>query len=387
MKRSILIAGVTIAFFAMVIFSSSLTVSAEPFKNVEKGLQTKYESEHYNYNFSTMLDKQMAMSTLPQTDSDGDWYDASEALTQYYTNPKNFEKDSSDYFQFMKLSSSSEVSTDQLNDEILQGKGELEGKAKEFKQASEKHNVNEIYLIAHALHETGEGSSELAEGVEVGKNKKGKPTLVKTSNRSELDDVKTVYNFFGIKADDDNALKNGAKYAYEQKWYTPEDAIVGGAGYIAEDYISKGQDTLYKMRWDPDNPGAHQYATDVGWAVKQTDDIKRVYDLLQDVDGAVMTFEVPEFNNQPEAGDKPEGADVFHLDQESDNAGEKGKVKKKGHHLRKGPTSKFPEVMKLSKGTKVTIIGENTEWYKVKTDKQEGWISADDIQVKDKDKD
>lgn len=329
-----------------------------------------------------MLDDQMKMDILPQTDSDDNWYDASEALTQYYTNPKNFDKDSSDYFQFMKLSSSSEVSTDQLNDEILQGKGELEGKAKEFKQASEKQDINEIYLISHALHETGEGSSELAEGVEVGENEKEKPTLVKSSNRNELDNIKTVYNFFGIKADDDDALKHGAQYAYEQEWYTPEDAIEGGAGYIAEDYIAEGQDTLYKMRWDPENLGEHQYATDVGWAVKQTEDIERVYDMLEDVDGVVMTFEVPEFDNQPESADEPEGVDRFHVDQESDDAGKEGEVKKKDHHLREGPTSKFPEITKLSKGTKITIIGENADWYKVKKDKQEGWISADNIKIK-----
>lgn len=382
MKQNILILGTAIALFVLVFSSGFLAVSASSFQD-DKELETKYETEHYNVNFSAMVDKQMEMDPLPQTDSDNDWYDASEALTQYYTNPKNFDKDSSEYFQFMKLSSSSEISTDQLNDEILQGKGELEGKAKEFKQASEKQDVNEIYLISHALHETGEGSSKLAEGVEVGENKKGKPTLVTSSNRSKLDNIKTVYNFFGIKADDDNALEHGAKHAYKQKWNTPEDAIVGGANYIAQDYIAKGQDTLYKMRWNPENSGSNQYATDVGWAVKQTNNIKRVYDMLQDVDGVVLTFEVPEFNNQPKPADKPKGANVFHVDQESGNAGKKGNVKKKSHHLRKGPTPQFSDVTKLSKGTQVTIIGENADWYKVKNDKQKGWISADNIQMKE----
>src|SRR5699024_11256103 len=57
-------------------------------------------------------------------------------------------------------------------------------------------------------------------------------------------------------------------------WFTPQDAIVGGAEFIGEKYISVGQDTLYKMRWNPANPATHQYATDAGWAVKQTGNIR-----------------------------------------------------------------------------------------------------------------
>ena len=29
---------------------------------------------------------------------------------------------------------------------------------------------------------------------------------------------------------------------------------------------NKDQNTLYSMRWNPKNPGEHQYATDIKWA-------------------------------------------------------------------------------------------------------------------------
>ncbi|MGY0204270.1 hypothetical protein ACW7EJ_12280, partial [Acinetobacter soli] len=41
------------------------------------------------------------------------------------------------------------------------------------------------------------------------------------------------------------------------------------------------QTTLYKMRFNPDRPGVHQYATDIGWALKQTRRIEHVYNKLE----------------------------------------------------------------------------------------------------------
>jgi len=48
------------------------------------------------------------------------------------------------------------------------------------------------------------------------------------------------------------------------------------------------------MRWNPDNPGTHQYATDIGWAVKQVANISRLYDLL---DRYTLIFDVPVYLN------------------------------------------------------------------------------------------
>ncbi|MGY0203717.1 hypothetical protein ACW7EJ_09285, partial [Acinetobacter soli] len=58
-------------------------------------------------------------------------------------------------------------------------------------------------------------------------------------------------------------------FAFEQKWFTPEMAIQDGARWISENYVNHPtykQNTLYKMRFNPDRPGVHQYATDIGWA-------------------------------------------------------------------------------------------------------------------------
>ena len=47
---------------------------------------------------------------------------------------------------------------------MLEGKGVLEGQGASFSQAAKKYGINEIYLISHALIETGNGTSDLAKG-------------------------------------------------------------------------------------------------------------------------------------------------------------------------------------------------------------------------------
>jgi mannosyl-glycoprotein endo-beta-N-acetylglucosaminidase len=100
---------------------------------------------------------------------------------------------------------------------------------------------------------------------------------------------------YGIGAHDSDALHSGAQFAYNAGWFTPEQAIIGGAQFIAQDYIGAGQNTLYKMRWNPDaaqtsSRAAHQYATDIGWADKQIMQMQNLYSL---VSSYTLTYDVP----------------------------------------------------------------------------------------------
>ena len=132
--------------------------------------------------------------------------------------------------------------------------------------------------------ETGQGTSQLAKGIEVGLNSKGNPVVVTAKNKKDLKQIKTTYNMFGIGAADTDPHRLGAIRAYNEKWFTPAAAIKGGAKFIGERYVHNQykQNTLYKMRWNPANPGYPQYATDIGWAVKQVTQIKNMYNSLDD---------------------------------------------------------------------------------------------------------
>ncbi|MEJ7545750.1 glucosaminidase domain-containing protein, partial [Staphylococcus hominis] len=52
-------------------------------------------------------------------------------------------------------------------DKLLVGKGILEGQGEAFSEAAKAYNINEVYLISHALLETGNGTSKLANGGDV----------------------------------------------------------------------------------------------------------------------------------------------------------------------------------------------------------------------------
>ena len=213
------------------------------------------------------------------------WQDATATDVMEYLNPDNYSLDSVGYFQFLKLSQPANIDVNEVNNNILVNKGILTGTAEAFKTAAQKYNVNELYLISHALLETGNGGSRLANGIEVGKDSNGNLILVTSTNRGSLNSIKMVYNMYGIGAYDGTANESGSKYAYNADWTTPEAAIIGGAAFIGEGYVSKGQDTLYKMRWNPQSAlnngyASHQYATDIAWAYKQTSKIDSLYQML-----------------------------------------------------------------------------------------------------------
>ncbi len=205
------------------------------------------------------------------------WVNASPEDVKYYLNPSNFINSSVESLQFLKLSETTNLDISEVNQKILTGKGILSGQAAAFITAGELFGVNEVYLIAHALLETGNGASQLARGVEI--------------------NGQVVYNMYGIGAFDGTAVQSGAEYAYKAGWFTPELAIIGGAQFISQGYINKGQDTIYKMRWNPNGAvlkgvATHQYATDIGWASKQ---VRQIYNLYSLLDSYHITLEIPQF--------------------------------------------------------------------------------------------
>ena len=208
--------------------------------------------------------------TLNIVKKDGNWYEirlgtwrnATAEDVRYYLDPKNFIDDEFQRFQFVDLAKPSGVSVKVLND-FLANKGVFKEMGEYFIKAGHENGINELYLISHAMLETGNGTSQLARGVKY--------------------NGVTVYNVYGIGAYDHDPINLGAKRAYEEGWTTLEKAIIGGAQFIGNNYIKAGQSTLYEMRWNPMSmnnykKASHQYATDIGWASKQVYNLKKLYD-------------------------------------------------------------------------------------------------------------
>lgn len=179
-------------------------------------------------------------------------------------------------YQFLDLSYTNGISEEALN-EFLADKGILRGHAADFIAAARAYNVSEIYLVAHSCLETGNGTSALANGVNVS--------------------GVTVYNMYGIGAYDSGAVFYGSRKAYQENWTDVSSAIIGGAQWISRYYInaaSDRQNTLYKMRWNPSNPSEHQYATDIEWATQQAVYIEKIFAMFPE---AVKAYEVPVYTD------------------------------------------------------------------------------------------
>ncbi|MGX0739854.1 bifunctional autolysin [Staphylococcus capitis] len=210
----------------------------------------------------------------------GKWEDANYDEIKNAMDPVRLAKDDEYKYQFLLLDQPQYLPVSALN-KLLEGKGVLEGQGASFSQAAKKYGINEIYLISHALIETGNGTSDLAKGGDIVNGK--------FTNKS----AKKYHNVFGIGAYDNNPLVEGIKYAKEAGWDSVSKAIIGGAKFIGQSYVKAGQNTLYKMRWNPAHPGTHQYATDINWANLNAQVIKGFYDKMGEVG---KYFEIPQYN-------------------------------------------------------------------------------------------
>lgn len=137
--------------------------------------------------------------------------------------------------QHKDLRNKTQVTADELNKLIAKATGSnstktLNGKGDAIIAASNASGLDPIYIAAHAAEESAWGSSKIC---------------------------KDKNNFFGIGAFDSSPYASA--YGYP-------DAVTGiteGAKWIAKNYTNKGQESLYKMRF---NNGVHQYATNQDWA-------------------------------------------------------------------------------------------------------------------------
>lgn len=219
----------------------------------------------YNQSFNQVLNTQMNLSSKPQAWANGGgWRNATRNEVSRFLDTSHQTSDTWMY-TFLDLDRAQNINSSTINSKLLSGKGTLNSQGSAFLNASKTHGINEVYLISHALHETGNGTSTLAKGVRL------------DSNGNISSNGKKYYNMYGIAAYDYNPVLGGARYAQQMGWDTPAKAIIGGAQFISQSYFNRGQTTLYSMRWNPSNPGTYQYATDVNWAYATAQNLRNYY--------------------------------------------------------------------------------------------------------------
>ncbi len=235
------------------------------------------------------------------------WFAASEAVIKYYLDPRNFLNETGIY-QFEVLSYSTDQSIDVVN-AILSGTfmsgnysvidkytGAMVSGAYNqlFMNAGAATGVSPYFLARTAKLELGSGGSGSVSGSYPG--------------------YEGIYNYFNIGANDSaggGAVANGLRWAsggysgstsYSRPWTNPEKAITGGALYIAESYINKGQNTSYYKKFNvinrTDGLYRHQYYTNVQGASSEAQIAKRAYDACKMTNGT-MLFYIPFYSGMP----------------------------------------------------------------------------------------
>ena len=111
------------------------------------------------------------------------------------------------------------------------------------------------------------------------------------------------YNYFNVRAfttGSASAIVNGLEYAKVQGWNSIYKSIAGGSSVVADNYVKKGQNTIYFEKFNvvyTNSLYAHQYMTNVQAAMSEGTNMGKAY---TDKNQAFV-FRIPVYQNMPES--------------------------------------------------------------------------------------
>ena len=226
------------------------------------------------------------------------WYYATKPAVMHYMNPCNFLTENY-IFQFEQLtfnSSYHNVSAIQtfLGNTFMKGKIPSDSSGRTYAQAffeiGKNRRLSPIHLASRVYQEQGNGTSALISGTYKG--------------------FEGYYNYFNVGvsgSSTEEKIRKGLTYAKSKGWDTRFKSLEGGAGTIGNNYILKGQDTIYleKFNVDANSPYGlynHQYMQNIQAPASESSSTKRMYAGAGSLDSGFV-FKIPVYQNMP--GEKP----------------------------------------------------------------------------------
>lgn len=234
------------------------------------------------------------------------WNAASQAIIEYYMDPRNF-FNSTQIFQFAQLSyneSQTVAGVEKLleNSFMSSSKGPIvesdDGRMMTYAEAlveiGEIVNVSPYMLASRIIQEQGRSGTVLCNGNGYEGNYSG------------------AYNYFNVNACGSSTasiIENGLSYARNHGWTTPYRGLLGGAQVVASWYIDKGVDTLYLQHFNvsADESGRVGYAPYMTNIRAPESETKNLHRASSDTE-APYVFIIPVYENMPiNAVPKPDG--------------------------------------------------------------------------------
>ena len=258
-----------------------------------------------NLDFNTVVKNEMGLKSLIwKNDSNtskgwvgakysGSWYYATEAGVSHYLNPCNFLTEAY-IFQFEQLTFNPSYHSEAAVQTFLGNtfmKGAIPGDtsnrtyAKAFFDIGKSRKISPIHLASRVYQEQGKGTSPLISGTYSG--------------------YEGYYNYFNVGASgasDTEVIKNGLAYAKSKGWNTRYKSLEGGAATIGNNYILKGQDTLYLQKFNVDGSCnalyTHQYMQNIQAPASESQSTRSMYSSAGSLNSAFV-FKIPVYNNLP----------------------------------------------------------------------------------------
>ena len=258
---------------------------------------------------------------------EGSYYYINKTVISSFMDPRNslFEDT---IFQFLNLESSKNIYNDTTLTKISGASGNLNKYLSSFKDAASEFGINPVHIMARSKQEGANDSSYSAIT--------GKYTTTKGRYSKQGFSLDGYYNFYNIGSYADSnysyTVQRGLAYAagflekdecftttddrtyydsdkcgqlsIQRPWNNQDKAIKGGAEFLINNYISRGQRTLYYQKFNitpetnSDKLYSNQYMTGIAAPMSEA---KTLYSAYKEGDLLDSNFEfiIPVFKNMP----------------------------------------------------------------------------------------
>lgn len=264
---------------------------------------------------------------------EGNYYYIKSSVIESFADPRNglFEQL---IFQFLDLEESKGIYNDAALKDISGSSGNLAKYINSFKKVAVEVGVSPVHIMSRSEQE-GANKSNYAAITGLYTTSTGRTSVQGYS----LDGYYNFYNI-GSYADKnyDYTVQRGLAYAagfleknscmvknssgkyvysesacgklsYNRPWNTPEAAIVGGAEFIANDYIKQGQDTLFFQKFNLSSYSnfsifTHQYMTNIHAPINESTNMFSAYS-AGNLMNSKFVFVIPVYKNMSDDSSEP----------------------------------------------------------------------------------
>lgn len=276
----------------------------------------KFETVNINKKFNDVIDNEKNKNYIQTSEEryrannkvkeNPSWYTASTPIVAFLLDPRNYLTETN-IFAFENLKYDETTQTKEVVKSIFSGTYlSSDEYVNYYIKYGKEYNISPVHLASRSIQE-GMGKETYAAVSGTATSTGG----LKYRNKN----LDGYYNFFNIGAYEDDytssavtrgvAVAAGYVGSYDgTPWDTREKAIKYGSKFIADGYVSKGQDTMYFQKFNTKD-GAYypsytnQYMTNIIAPASEALDTFDAYSEMKYLDNA-FTFLIPIYKNMPE---------------------------------------------------------------------------------------